>query len=193
MRQSMRFRRAGDVRFLLVVAATALVAVRPALAQEDVAKTSQNPIGNAYSFSLQDNIDFKVGSNEGTNNTLNIQPVIPVPVGNVNWINRAIIPVKTQGEVTAGLETVTGLGDLTYQAFFSPAAPAKVIWGVGVVLIFPTATDDRLGAGKWQTGPAAIVLTMPGHWVIGALVQNTWCSRATTLGRMSTSSSRSTS
>ena len=101
MRQSVRFRRAGDVRFLLVVAATALVAVRPALAQEDVAKTSQNPIGNAYSFSLQDNIDFKVGSNEGTNNTLNIQPVIPVPVCNVNWINRANIPVKTQGEVTA--------------------------------------------------------------------------------------------
>ena len=174
MRQSVRFRRAGDVRFLFVVAATALVAARPVLAQEDVAKTSQNPIGNVYSFAFQDNIDFKVGSNEATNNTLNIQPVLPVTVGNVNWINRTIIPVKTQGEVTAGLETVTGLGDITYQGIFSPAAPGKVIWGVGAALIFPTATDDRLGAGKWQTGPVAIVLTMPGHWVIGALAQNTW-------------------
>ncbi len=174
----MRFVRAGHVWVLLVVTATALVAVKPALGQEgqsaaDLAKVSQNPVGNIYNFPLQNNVDFKVGPNEATNNTLNIQPVIPVTVGKVNWINRAIVPVKWQGDV-AGAGSQSGLGDITYEGFFSPAVPGKVIWGVGVALILPTATDDRLGTGKWQAGPAAVVLTMQGSWVIGALAQNTW-------------------
>jgi hypothetical protein len=151
----------------------------PAFGQEagqsaaDLAKVSQNPIGNIYNLPIQNNTDFKVGPNEATNNTMNIQPVIPVTVGKVNWINRGIVPVKWQGDVS-GAGSTSGLGDITYEGIFSPAAPGKVIWGVGLALVFPTATDDRLGAGKWQAGPVAIVLTMTGHWVIGALAQNTW-------------------
>jgi hypothetical protein len=163
---------------VFLVAATALIAVKPAFAQEgqsasDLAKVSQNPVGNIYNLPFQNNTDFKVGPSEATNNTLNIQPVIPVTVRKVNWINRGIVPVKWQGDV-AGAGSQAGLGDITYEGFFSPAAPGKVIWGVGLALILPTATDDRLGAGKWQAGPAAVVLTIMDSWVIGALAQNTW-------------------
>jgi hypothetical protein len=44
---------------------------------------------------------------------------------------------------------------------------------VGAVLDFPTNTNG-LGSDKWSAGPAALVLSMPGKWVLGALVQNLW-------------------
>lgn len=45
---------------------------------------------------------------------------------------------------------------------------------VGPTLTFPTASASVLGNGKWEAGPALVLLTMPGHWVIGALANNQW-------------------
>jgi hypothetical protein len=67
-----------------------------------------------------------------------------------------------------------GLGDTTYQAFFSPAEPGKLIWGVGPAFVFPTATEDRFASDKWSAGISAVALAMPGRWVVGMLVQNVW-------------------
>jgi hypothetical protein len=38
----------------------------------------------------------------------------------------------------------------------------------------PTATDDVLGTEKWGAGPSAVVLTVQGHWVYGALINQIW-------------------
>jgi hypothetical protein len=48
-------------------------------------------------------------------------------------------------------------------------------FGLGVNAVFPTATDQRLGSGKWQAGPSAVVFykKIP-KWQIGALVYNNW-------------------
>ncbi|MFC1531472.1 neuromedin U [Gemmatimonadota bacterium] len=165
---------------MLTILAVALIGANPALAQDQeqdakaLAKQSQNPIANIYSLPLQNNTSFGVGPNEATNNTLNIQPVLPVTIGKVNLINRFILPVQWQGEVVDGIGSKSGLGDLTYEGFFSPAKASKVTWGLGPALIIPTATDDRLGSGKWSAGPALVVLTQPGNWVVGGIVQNTW-------------------
>ena len=67
----------------------------------------------------------------------------------------------------------TGFGNIQYQGFFTPADPGKVIWGLGPALEMPTNTSG-LGSDKWSAGPAFVVLTMPGNWVLGALVQNIW-------------------
>jgi hypothetical protein len=67
-----------------------------------------------------------------------------------------------------------GLGDMTYQGFFSPASPGKWIWGLGPALVIPIATEDRYSSDKWSAGPAAVALTMPGNWVVGVLAQNVW-------------------
>ncbi len=48
--------------------------------------------------------------------------------------------------------------------------------------IFPTATEDVLGQGKWQAGPAALAVRLGKehgglgieNWNIGALVQQWW-------------------
>ena len=41
-------------------------------------------------------------------------------------------------------------------------------------MVFPTGTDDRLTSDKFSAGPAAVVLAMPGQWVLGGLVSNVW-------------------
>jgi hypothetical protein len=41
-------------------------------------------------------------------------------------------------------------------------------------MTFPTASDSLIGTGKWSAGPSLVVLTMPGHWVLGALASNQW-------------------
>lgn len=141
----------------------------------ELAKTSQNPVGDLISLPLQNNTTFGVGPNDATDNTLNIQPIYPVKLGtSLNLINRFILPVKYQGEVVQGAGSEFGLGDLTWTGFMSPQSPGKIILGAGPVLILPTATDDRLGSGKWQAGAGVLALTIRGPWVIGVLAQNTW-------------------
>jgi len=140
-----------------------------------LAKKSQNPMANMISLPLQNNTTFNVGPADGTVNVLNIQPVYPMSIGDrLNIIHRVILPVVYQGEVVEGVGSESGLGDLNYTAFFTPQQPGKIIWGVGPALQVPTATDDRLGSKKWGAGVGALAITMPGQWVLGALVQNMW-------------------
>ena len=71
--------------------------------------------------------------------------------------------------------STTGLGNVMATAFLAPARPGAVIWGAGPVATFPTATSPQLGSqSTWGLGPSAVVLAMPGPWVLGALVNNVW-------------------
>ena len=45
------------------------------MSEEDLAKKAQNPISSMISLPLQNNTDFDFGPEEGTLNTLNVQPV----------------------------------------------------------------------------------------------------------------------
>lgn len=45
---------------------------------------------------------------------------------------------------------------------------------MGPVFEFPTHTKDELGSDKFSAGAAAVVLSMPGDWVLGILAQNLW-------------------
>ena len=142
--------------------------------QEDLAKQSQNPISNLISLPFQNNTNFGIGEFDRTQNVLNIQPVIPVNLGKWNLISRTIAPVIYQPDSSQSSGGEFGLGDINYTGFLSPAAAGSVTWGVGPIISLPTATDDSLGSGKLGLGPSVIVLTMPGKWVIGGLVNNLW-------------------
>lgn len=141
---------------------------------QELAKTSQNPIGSLISVPFENNFDFGVGPEDALVYVLNLKPVYPVNLGTVNLINRFIAPVIYQEERFEGEGSEFGLGDFTYQAFFTPAAPGTVLWGLGPALIAPTNTDERLGVDKWSAGPALVVLAKPGPWLVGSLVQNVW-------------------
>jgi hypothetical protein len=153
---------------------------KPATAESDedrtaaLAKAAQNPIANLISFPLQNNTAFGIGPYERAQNVLNIQPVIPFHITEKwNLITRTILPVVWQPneQPTQGW---FGFGDLNPSLFLSPAKPGKLIWGVGPAFVFPTATAEQLGQGKFSLGPSVVVLSTPGHWVIGALINNVW-------------------
>ena len=139
-----------------------------------LAKAAQNPIANLISLPFQNNTDFGVGPDDGTKNTLNIQPVYPVRL-NDNWnlITRTIFPVVSVPALTPDGDRTNGLADTSFTGFFSPSAPSKLTWGVGPVFLLPTATDEDLG-GNWGAGASVVLLTMPANWVIGSMFSNVW-------------------
>jgi hypothetical protein len=140
-----------------------------------LARATQNPVAALISVPFQNQFNFGVGPGDHLQYVLNIQPVIPMPIGSGwNWINRAIVPLMYQPSIGGGLGNEFGLGDIQYQGFLTPAAASPIIWGVGPVVQLPTATDRSLGQGKYALGVGGVVLYMGGPWVIGALVNNIW-------------------
>lgn len=139
--------------------------------EADLAKAAQNPVVSMYSLPFQYNSIYGVGPYERTQNVLNIQPVIPIPLGSVNLINRIIMPVISQPSSTED-ESSTGFGDIIYTAWFSPAKDSKIIWGLGPVFQLPTASSAEFGSGEFGIGPSVVILTMPKQWVIGAIINN---------------------
>src|ERR671919_3147446 len=95
-----------------LLAAALLALPSAALAPEsgDLAKTAQNPVAAMISLPFQNNTLFGVGPDDDVANVLNIQPVIPVTIGDWNLINRTIVPVIYLPDVTAGLPGLPGGG-----------------------------------------------------------------------------------
>ena len=146
-------------------------------------KAVQNPVASLISVPVQNNNNFGISPDGRVQDVLNIQPVIPARVSsNWNLISRIITPIVYQPTVsqplTPGGQSVNqgayGFGDLNPSFFLSPAKPGKIIWGAGPAFVLPTATNPVLGQGKWSIGPSIVVLTQPGHWTLGALVNNVW-------------------
>lgn len=122
-------------------------------AQEDLAKKTQNPLSNLISLPFQNNTNFGIGPDDEIQNVLNIQPVIPISIyKDWNLITRTIIPLIWQPSFYTGSENKFGLSDINATAWLSPANPGKLIWGLGGILLLPTATDKSLGTGKWAIG-----------------------------------------
>ena len=63
----------------------------------DVAKKSQNPISDMISVPFQENANFNVGRLDKTQSVTNIQPVIPIKLGQ-DWtlVTRWILPIIYQ-------------------------------------------------------------------------------------------------
>jgi len=144
----------------------------------DLAQELTNPIADLMTIPIQINSDDDIGQkDEGSKVTTNIQPVIPFAI-NQDWnlITRTIFPFISQDNVYPGNGSQSGLGDITEQLFFSPKKPTAggVIWGVGAVIVLPTATDSKLGTEKWSLGPAGVAITMRGPWTLGALGNHAW-------------------
>ncbi len=148
---------------------------------DDLAAKAQNPVGAMYSLPFKFNFDY--GAENGEASFLNIQPVLPQTIGEWNLIHRIILPlIDTPGAVTGTPaipnpipgDGATGLGDINYSVYLSPAEPGKVIWGIGPSLMMDTATDDQLGSGKWSLGPTAVVLVQPKPWTLGLLGRQLW-------------------
>jgi hypothetical protein len=143
---------------------------------EELAKQTQNPVADLISVPIQNNLNFGLGPHNRAQNILNIQPVLPFELTEeINLITRTIFPIIRQPDLTRDSGNNTnGLGDMNISLFFSPAKSGPVIWGLGPILEFPTATDEVLGTRKWAAGPTGVALTIQGPWVVGALANQSW-------------------
>jgi len=144
----------------------------------DLAQELTNPVADLITIPIQMTFDNDIGiADDGMKVTTNVQPVIPFEISDDwNLISRTIIPVIYQDDIFPGAGSQFGLGDINQSLFFSPKNPTSggVIWGVGPILLLPTATDSKLGAKKWGAGPTALALTMRGPWTMGALGNHIW-------------------
>ncbi len=158
----------------LALSTTAVVAHAQATPSAgDLAKATQNPVADLTTIPLQFNFFTGGPLEDRTLYNLNIQPVMPLKVTKgMNVIARTIVPYLSIP--TTGTERVTGIGDIQEQLFFTPSKAGGLIWGLGPIFSFPTATNDLVKTGDWAAGPTAVVVKMAGPWVLGGLVNQLW-------------------
>ena len=163
---------------------------------DELNKQLNNPVSSIWSLNFQNNFVFSEGSpsdRQRWSYNLNFQPVLPLRLTeNWNLITRPVFPVLAGVDVpvpsASGVNWTEkgGLGDIAVLSLVSPNSGKGLLWGVGPTFIFPTATDDALGQGKWQAGPAAVALYLGKEWIVGALAQQ-WFSFAGDSSRPDTS------
>src|SRR5580765_758871 len=83
------------------------------MSAEELAKLAQNPVGNLISVPFQNNTNLNFGPEKGTQNILNIQPVIPISVSpDWNVITRTIVPVIWMPTLGPDTPATSGIGDI---------------------------------------------------------------------------------
>ena len=171
------------VLLLLFILFSATSVIAAEAGGDDLRAKAQNPVSSMYSLPLKLTLDFGAPDDEAV--FFNVNPVIPVTVGDWNLVNRIIIPaiVSVDGfiggtpDIPEGAPSEsreTGLGDINYSLYFSPADAKGLIWGIGPSITLPTANKDPLGSGKWSGGAAGVVLMQPKWGTYGGLIRQLW-------------------
>lgn len=144
----------------------------------------ENPLSRFWSLIFQENMAWNTGDSiDGTQmtNVFNFQPSLPLPVGKSKMLLvRPVFPILTVPKVDEeGVQngSETGLGDIQVFSLFGPDKKDGLIWGVGLTFVFPTASSENLGNGKYQIGPAVMALSITKNWTIGTIIQQ-WNSYA---------------
>jgi len=133
----------------------------------------------------------ELGTSEKVMNTTLIQPVMPMQITE-DWkmIFRPVIPINSfdtldgldveppgggaGAHLEADFDRQTGLGDIILWTAFSNQYKPPNIFGFGPTVMLNTATDDKLGTGKWSAGPMALAFHVGEKWIYGAVAQQWW-------------------
>ena len=155
------------------------------VSSQELANQVNNPAAPVTFFQFRDILAPDFPGMKGPISALQMQPVVPIgpfhflPYMQLMKITLPLV-ITTPGvappiECIAcgkGTQGVTGLGDM--QVFdLVTIKQSWGRWGFGPAVIFPTATETQLGAGKWQAGAAvALIYTGIKNLTAGAIVQN---------------------
>ncbi len=177
--------------FQMSLAATPVakpVSEADSLANADLAEIDRklnNPLTNLWSLTFQNNTTFHKGDaidGHEVSNNMFFQPFLPFAIGEneeTMLTFRPVFPLVTNPVFTApdtrsSSDHDTGLGDIQLLVLAGPNVQTDWVWGVGSTFKFPTATEDTLGADKYQMGPAGMIFHIGKPWIYGALVQHWW-------------------
>ncbi|MFK5894626.1 MAG: hypothetical protein QM504_15510 [Pseudomonadota bacterium] len=154
------------------------------LSKEELSKINReldNPLAKYWSLVFQENFTINQGNavdGNVTSNTFFFQPALPIPFGkNMVFTARPVFPIVTQPDFSAdatGSKTVTGFGDIQMAAIVGPGNASGWVWGVGATFVFPTATNNNLGKGKYQVGPTVMLFHLSEKWNKGFFMQHWW-------------------
>lgn len=141
----------------------------------ELAKKTANPIAAIISAPIQFNFNFGLGEYDRFQSVTNFMPVLPFRLTDkINVVNRVIIPLIYQPDVSSESGGTFGVGNINYSAFFTSSKLQKVIWGIGPAMNIPTLTNTALGSPEFGIGPSLIALVMPGNWALGFTANNVW-------------------
>ena len=161
-----------------------------------IAEAMLNPLSYLWlmfmqndTYSYDGSILDGLGEDAKTQNVTLLMPVLSMQLTK-NWktIIRPVIPInsfETVGGVDISTNTTpavtgvdfdreTGLGDIVLWTAFSNQYKAPNIFGFGTTMMFPTASEDQLGSGKYSAGPMALYFHISDKWVLGTIAQHWW-------------------
>ena len=137
----------------------------------EVANRVNNPAAPVTLIQLRNVLLPGVRGMDGVVNEFQIQPVLPMGPF-------AALPLLQLMKITLPFPSLpspssaAGVGDLQVFDLVS-IEQSWGRWGFGPALVFPTASGELLGQGKWQAGPAiAAIYTGVKNLSAGAVLQN---------------------
>jgi hypothetical protein len=142
--------------------------------QGDLVKQSNAPISNLFQIRLQDAYApaFQ-GQLHGQGNLFSVAIGMPLPEYRLLPLPQlSLLTIPFAATVPLPTGTITGIGDVRFVDIAVIDAGHRLLFGVGPTFVFPTATDQATGQGKWQAGPAFAAAFMPKKWLLGVLAQN---------------------
>lgn len=177
--RSVFFHPTSKTRIILISMAYFLFAQSPAFAQntpEELRKIARNPFADDIKLTFEDDVTFSQGLFDRTANSLQIQPVFPLSITTDWLVITRVVPTALayQPNTAAKSGGTAGLGDSTASFYLTPVHTGRLIWGLGPAILIPTATSDRLGAGKWGLGPSIALFIEPEWGSLGVLIHNYW-------------------
>lgn len=142
--------------------------------RDELAKELANPVAPVISVPFQWNFDRGRGTNQaGTDQTLLIQPVIPISLsGGDSFIARPIVTAEWLNNVNG--YTGAGMSNTQLETFYVPKSNSSWLWGVGPYLASPAGSSGRFGSNQTGAGASAIVLNRQGNFVYGLLTFQSW-------------------
>lgn len=145
----------------------------------ELAKQLANPIANVVSVPFQYNYSRGLGkTQEGTEQTLLFQPVIPIDLsGGDNFIVRPIVTSVRQNNIqgpSGSSYSGYGISNVVIESFYAPNTQSSWIWGVGPFVSSPAGNSGHYGSQQTGAGITGVVLNRDGPWTYGVLGYQSW-------------------
>jgi hypothetical protein len=142
--------------------------------KQTLEQKSLDPTSDLKQFRVQNRFVPSTFDADGYANLLTVGFRYPIP-------ELPAVPFRQVWGIDIPIRTApggpTGLGDLSLSDVFI-SAKARLQggkwWraGLGPVFVFPTASEDELGTGKWSVGPTVAGIFSAPNWQIAIVIQN---------------------